>query len=815
MAQLKDLVVMGATRLIGDVFANKIQVTAVHAPTSSNGATYGPGSNNQVLKSNGTTVYWGEDVNTQTVTGVKGNSESTYRTGQVNITAANIGLGNVENTKLSTWAGSANITTIGTLSSGTVPWARLSGVPAGASKEGTVTSVQVQANSPLQSSTSSAQSQSLSTIISFVNQSPNTVLAGPNSGSAAGAPSFRALVAADIPSITKSKISDFPTSMTPTAHTHGNITNDSKITTTATIATGDKIVIVDTDTTAGSKLTGSSITFDSTCGGYALTKAGTWAAFNNYSLPTASSTTKGGIKVDGGGLAMDEEKIKHSNAVTAQTTQALYPIKIDAQGHISAYGSAVTSMTPTSHTHGNITNDGKIGSTADYAVYTTTGGSLTAATFAVTDPTSSGSATSFIATVSQDSKGKISATKAALPVGSSSVTGILKIGTAAANAAAGNHTHSTYVLNTGDTMTGNLIISSSANPTLILKNTDMDISASSLSAAEYSTLRFSDTNGESVAYIQTSQLTSGTSRIVIGAKHMTGTSTSATNTLTISTDKDGNAGVSVSDDAAWRSAISAVKNSGDTISGRYNMERSNAGDYFVVWRPSGTTDLAKSCGFVRLQTLGAANTEGFAQLRLGNTTSSTVADNYSGYITLCNSAGGSCNISGKNLTLGSTAQNAIETTYLKGTQIWGAVWNDYAEFRETKEYIEPGRCIVECGNDILKLSTERLQRGCEIISDTYGFAIGQTEKAKTPTAASGRVLAYLYEDREIARSHIGWPVCSGPSGTVSIMTEEEEIKYPSRIIGTISSVPDYDIWQAGDNGDNPVKVNGRIWIRIR
>jgi len=37
----------------------------------------------------------------------------------VNITAANIGLGNVENTKLSTWAGSANITTIGTISSGT------------------------------------------------------------------------------------------------------------------------------------------------------------------------------------------------------------------------------------------------------------------------------------------------------------------------------------------------------------------------------------------------------------------------------------------------------------------------------------------------------------------------------------------------------------------------------------------------------------------------------------------------------------------------------------------------------------------------
>lgn len=42
-------------------------------------------------------VPW-SDTNTQTITGVKGGSESAYRTGNVNITAANIGLGNVNNT---------------------------------------------------------------------------------------------------------------------------------------------------------------------------------------------------------------------------------------------------------------------------------------------------------------------------------------------------------------------------------------------------------------------------------------------------------------------------------------------------------------------------------------------------------------------------------------------------------------------------------------------------------------------------------------------------------------------------------------------
>jgi hypothetical protein len=84
----------------------------VNAPTASNGTTYGPGTSGQVLKSNGTSVYWGTDSNS--VTGVKGNSESSYRTGNVNITAANIGLGNVENKSSATIRGeltSSNVTT--------------------------------------------------------------------------------------------------------------------------------------------------------------------------------------------------------------------------------------------------------------------------------------------------------------------------------------------------------------------------------------------------------------------------------------------------------------------------------------------------------------------------------------------------------------------------------------------------------------------------------------------------------------------------------------------------------------------------------
>ena len=142
-------------------------------------------------------------------------------------------------------------------------------------------------------------------------------------------------------------------------------------------------------------------------------------------------------------------------------------------------------------------------------------------------------------------------------------------------------------------------------------------------------------------------------------------------------------------------------------------------------------------------------------------------------------------------------------------QLWGAVWNDYAEFRKA-DSIAPGYCVVEKGDDTLTLSTARMQPGAEIISDTFGFAIGETEDCKTPIAATGRVLAYTYESRDEYRNAIGRPVCSGPNGTVSLMTDEEYAAKGYCAIGFVSAVPDYEEWGTGN-----VKVNGRVWIRVR
>ena len=148
------------------------------------------------------------------------------------------------------------------------------------------------------------------------------------------------------------------------------------------------------------------------------------------------------------------------------------------------------------------------------------------------------------------------------------------------------------------------------------------------------------------------------------------------------------------------------------------------------------------------------------------------------------------------------------SVYCSGSVLYGAAWNDYAEFRNTKEKIEPGRCVAENGDGTLSISTNRLIPGCDIVSDTFGYAIGKTDVATTPLAMTGRVLAYPYEDRDSYKP--GDAVCSGPNGTVSKMTRKEIINYPDRIIGTVSEIPTYDTWGAGN-----VLVNGRIWIRIR
>ena len=162
----------------------------------------------------------------------------------------------------------------------------------------------------------------------------------------------------------------------------------------------------------------------------------------------------------------------------------------------------------------------------------------------------------------------------------------------------------------------------------------------------------------------------------------------------------------------------------------------------------------------------------------------------------------------QNLVLGNgNTKKDGDNGVLVATKVRGAVFNDYAEYRESL-IKEPGRCVIETGYGDLELSTKRLQLGGNIISDTFGFSIGETDKAETPIAVCGRVLAYPYEDRY--KFTAGAAVCSGPNGTVSLMTREEIKEWPDAIIGYVSEIPEYKEW-----GTDRIQVNNRIWIKIK
>ena len=100
-----------------------------------------------------------------------------------------------------------------------------------------------------------------------------------------------------------------------------------------------------------------------------------------------------------------------------------------------------SSYTPASHTHGNITDSGTIGTAgAVRAVTLNTSNKIIASDLTVSAPSASGTGTAFITSVSQAANGKISASKASLPTASTDTAGIIQIGTGSTNAMAGNTT---------------------------------------------------------------------------------------------------------------------------------------------------------------------------------------------------------------------------------------------------------------------------------------------------------------------------------------------------------------------------------------
>ena len=528
---------------------------------------------------------------------------------------------------------------------------------------------------------------------------------------------------------------------------------------------------------------------------------GTWAepvGTYTYTLPTASSSTKGGIKVNGNGLKVESDTLKHSNAVTAKTaygstatavnanggTLTVTDIKYDANGHITAS----TDRTITFSQDGG--EDKKVLQSKSES---------TAWRKVILGATSASDVYEQVTTATDQvfqSRG----------VEVQPYNGILR---AIGLRAAGSGTNAAIRLYSNEVQVG-AFTPTSTGTTSTIGWSHLYIGNSTGEGTDNNSRGALSIYGkDSARHVICSSITGSTEQYVYlqnyaGTQYLVHASTTAA---------VGSSSQPVYVDANGRiTAVdsSYVKTSGDTMTGTLTLSDGN------VRVETGNFALRLK-GYTRGTTASSAVDRSFA----------FYDDNYNRLVGRMQCAVDTAGLNKvsifayKNVTSAVSASMYVQynsTTSQAGctTAFYGAVYNDYAEFRETEDNIEAGRCVYEQGDGKLALSNERLMRGCELVSDTYGFAIGKTNKAQTPIAATGRVLAYCLESREEAKKFIGYPVCSGPNGTVSIMTEEEEAKYPSRIIGTISEVPNYEKWQRGnEEGSDYIDVNGRIWIRVR
>lgn len=225
-----------------------------------------------------------------------------------------------------------------------------------------------------------------------------------------------------------------------------------------------------------------------------------------------------------------------------------------------------------------------------------------------------------------------------------------------------------------------------------------------------------------------------------------------------------------------------------------------AGIYFVYY--NGTNYYFRTDGVIQGGTF--AGTASYASaLNCRATTSNT---NY--YIL------GATGTGNQNVYRAYNASGTKNTTgvYFNGSTgvLYGAAWNDYAEFRsQHEEEIQAGYCVASTNDGKVYKTNNHLQACDGIVSDTYGFTIGETPEANIPLAVSGRVLAYCEGDRNSYQA--GDTVGASANGKVIKMTREEIKEYPDRIVGIVSEIPQYETWGANDN----VKVNGRIWIKVR
>ena len=143
-----------------------------------------------------------------------------------------------------------------------------------------------------------------------------------------------------------------------------------------------------------------------------------WAVVQNNITVAINSGSKAGLAA----YYDQTNSISAIDLTTLDVTEngtsitAITSVTQDSKGKITVNKATISGVKPAAHTHGNITDDGKIGSTAGLAIVTTTEGTLAAVDLKVSTASStSGTVLSFVDSITQDSRGQINFTKKDIP----------------------------------------------------------------------------------------------------------------------------------------------------------------------------------------------------------------------------------------------------------------------------------------------------------------------------------------------------------------------------------------------------------------
>ena len=145
----------------------------------------------------------------------------------------------------------------------------------------------------------------------------------------------------------------------------------------------------------------------------------------------------------------------------------------------------------------------------------------------------------------------------------------------------------------------------------------------------------------------------------------------------------------------------------------------------------------------------------------------------------------------------------------RAAKVWGAVWNDYADFQKLNDKLVYGKAYYDTAEGA-KICNKRCQMGIMgVATNTFGTSVGQGANygLEIPIAVAGWVLAYV--DKEYAT---GTPLTNDEQGNLTEMTLEEKRNYPERLIATYKKKELDTEW--GIEGKK-IKVDGRHWVQVK